>query len=47
MCTMTWFTNEGGYELFFNRDEQLSRRTAQLPTVHACTLAGYLSIYGC
>jgi len=33
MCTMTWFTKEDGYELFFNRDERKSRRRAQLPTV--------------
>ena len=33
MCTMTWFPKEGGYELFFNRDEQLSRRTAELPSI--------------
>jgi len=30
---MTWFTKEDGYELFFNRDERLSRRRAALPTI--------------
>ena len=34
MCTMTWFKTEQGYELFFNRDEQLSRKRALLPTVY-------------
>jgi len=31
---MTWFVKEeGGYELFFNRDERISRSRADLPTV--------------
>lgn len=33
MCTMTWFVNDDGYELFFNRDERLTRSRAELPTV--------------
>ncbi len=35
MCTMTWFVNEGGYELFFNRDERLTRSRALPPSVQA------------
>lgn len=33
MCTMTWFVKDDGYELFFNRDERLSRSQAELPSV--------------
>ena len=43
MCTMTWFTNEGGYELFFNRDESLSRCRAELPTVQDRNGVSYIS----
>lgn len=43
MCTMTWFTNDGGYELFFNRDERLSRRQAQPPTYKSADDVRYLS----
>ena len=43
MCTMTWFTKENGYELFFNRDERLSRRRAQLPTVQSDSGVDYIS----
>ena len=32
MCTMTWFASDNGYELFFNRDERISRSRAALPT---------------
>jgi len=28
MCTLTWFRHEGGYELFFNRDELSTRASA-------------------
>jgi len=35
MCTMTWFVNEDGYDLFFNRDERLTRRRAALPTIQS------------
>lgn len=34
MCTMTWFVSENGYELFFNRDEGISRSRATLPAQH-------------
>jgi len=43
MCTMTWFTKEGGYELFFNRDEQLSRRQAELPAIQKNEIVDYIS----
>ena len=33
MCTMTWFVHEDGYELFFNRDERVSRSHADLPKI--------------
>ena len=33
MCTLTWFTTDSGYELFFNRDERLTRSRAELPIV--------------
>lgn len=43
MCTMTWFKSRGGYELFFNRDERLSRRRAVLPTVQEFDGVQYIS----
>lgn len=43
MCTMTWFVKEGGYELFFNRDERVSRRRAELPSMHQSAGVQYLS----
>jgi len=33
MCTLTWFTTNSGYELFFNRDERLTRRRAEPPVI--------------
>ena len=33
MCTLTWFATGSGYELFFNRDERLTRRRAEPPVV--------------
>ena len=33
MCTMTWFLQDHGYQLFFNRDEKLSRSQAETPTL--------------
>ncbi len=35
MCTMTWFVNEDGYDLFFNRDERLTRSRALLPSIQS------------
>jgi len=43
MCTMTWFTKDGGYELFFNRDERISRRRALLPTIQKQADVEYIS----
>ena len=43
MCTMTWFTKDDGYELFFNRDERLSRRRAELPTIQNDNGVEYIS----
>jgi len=34
MCTLTYLLTETGYELFFNRDEQLSRTLAIPPKLH-------------
>lgn len=33
MCTMTWFLTDSGYELFFNRDERVTRHRALPPSV--------------
>lgn len=33
MCTVTWTYSNGGYELFFNRDELRSRGLATQPTI--------------
>lgn len=43
MCTMTWFVKDNGYELFFNRDERLSRQRAELPTLQHADGVNYLS----
>ena len=43
MCTMTWFKSADGYELFFNRDEQLSRQRALLPTIQTHSKIDYIS----
>lgn len=43
MCTMTWFVNDDGYELFFNRDERISRRRAELPSLNDVNGVQYLS----
>ena len=43
MCTMTWFEKSDGYELFFNRDERLSRSRAELPTVQSADGVQYIS----
>ena len=42
MCTMIWFLTDGGYELFFNRDERITRRRALGPSlqVHNQELGG-------
>jgi hypothetical protein len=33
VCTLTWLCREGGYELFFNRDERRTRRPATEPSI--------------
>ena len=43
MCTLSWFVNSNGYELFFNRDERRSRRRAQLPSLQSSGGVQYLS----
>ncbi|WP_353412505.1 NRDE family protein [Arenicella sp. 4NH20-0111] len=45
MCTMTWFVNEDGYELFFNRDERLTRRRASLPAIQKHDLQDDRTLY--
>ncbi len=34
MCTLTWWSNSDGYEVFFNRDERKTRKPALPPAVH-------------
>jgi len=36
---MTWFVTDDGYELFFNRDELISRSRAELPGIHGTNSA--------
>lgn len=43
MCTMTWFLHEQGYDLFFNRDEQLTRSRAKIPAQHTQDGFRYIS----
>ena len=33
MCTMTWLRRPGGYQVFFNRDERLTRKPALPPAL--------------
>jgi uncharacterized protein with NRDE domain len=40
---MTWFVSDSGYELFFNRDERVSRRHADLPSIHQQEGVSYIS----
>lgn len=40
---MTWFKSHEGYDLFFNRDERLSRSRAILPTVQEFDGIEYIS----
>lgn len=40
---MTWFVKDDGYELFFNRDERISRSRADLPTSQSLKGVQYLS----
>jgi hypothetical protein len=34
MCTLTWLTKPDGYQIFFNRDELITRQQAQSPLIH-------------
>ena len=43
MCTMTWFVSSAGYELFFNRDERISRSRAAPPSVQTINGIDYIS----
>ena len=43
MCTMTWFDTDNGYQLFFNRDEMISRRRALLPSIQSDGNVRYIS----
>ncbi len=40
MCTLTWFVSDDGYDLFFNRDERLTRRRAEPPTIQSHISSG-------
>jgi len=40
---MTWFVKDNGYELFFNRDESVSRSRAQKPSVQYIEDVRYIS----
>ena len=43
MCTLTWRTAGGGYEVFFNRDERRTRPPARPPAVHRAAGVSYVS----
>lgn len=43
MCTMTWFVDAHGYQLFFNRDERLTRQRAQEPALFHANGVQYMS----
>lgn len=43
MCTLTWFTHDQGYELFFNRDESVFRKRAALPSISAQGGVSYIA----
>jgi len=43
MCTVTWVFERGGYELFTNRDEQLTRAAATGPVLVSDAAATYLA----
>jgi len=35
MCTISWLADKGGLEVWFNRDESVSRQSALPPSIHA------------
>jgi len=41
MCTLSWLAEPGGYQLWFNRDEQRRRARAEQPRYHSATGALY------
>lgn len=43
MCSVSWIAHDGGYDLFFNRDEQRSRPEARPPQVFDGPGLPYLS----
>lgn len=43
MCTATWIRDKNGYELFFNRDESLSRAAARPPKKRVCNHVRYIA----
>lgn len=43
MCTLTWFTHQDGYELFFNRDESEQRKRAIKPSLARQNGVSYLA----
>jgi hypothetical protein len=43
MCTMTWFHELDGYQVFFNRDERRTRKPALAPAIHARSGRRYIA----
>ena len=43
MCTLTWFREFGRYELFFNRDERLTRKPALPPQLSRTGGVGFVA----
>jgi len=43
MCSVSWLPHDTGYDLFFNRDEQRTRPTAELPSLQTEASTKYLS----
>ncbi len=43
MCTATWLRDDGGYHLFFNRDERRERKRAQPPVRSEAEGVSYLA----
>lgn len=43
MCTMTWFREGDGYQVFFNRDERRTRKPSSPPALHRAGAVRYLA----
>ena len=43
MCTLTWQRNDGGYDVFFNRDERKTRGAAEPPAVRESGHTEYIA----